>query len=65
MVSTTWRTSSLPRCSSWRTRRDPREYFNPHTRSGHGTREFGWSAALVLDVLEALENPSPEGPQRS
>jgi glycogen debranching enzyme len=42
-----------------------REYFDPHTRSGHGTREFGWSAALVLDVLEALENPSPGEPQRS
>jgi mannosylglycerate hydrolase MGH1-like protein len=36
-----------------------REYFDPHTRSGHGTREFGWSAALILDVLETLENPSP------
>jgi hypothetical protein len=33
-----------------------REYFDPHTRSGHGTREFGWSAALILDVLEALES---------
>jgi Trehalase len=32
-----------------------REYFDPHTRSGHGTRDFGWSAALILDVLESLE----------
>jgi hypothetical protein len=40
-----------------------REYFDPHTRSGHGTREFGWSAALVLDVLEAHETPSPDGPR--
>jgi hypothetical protein len=32
-----------------------REYFDPHTRSGHGTREFGWSAALILDVLDASE----------
>jgi hypothetical protein len=33
-----------------------REYFDPHTRSGHGTREFGWSAALILDVLETLDH---------
>jgi glycogen debranching enzyme len=41
-----------------------REYFDPHTRSGHGTREFGWSAALILDVLEALDRaevPRPGG----
>ena len=28
-----------------------REYFNPHTGSGHGTADFSWSAALLLDVL--------------
>jgi glycogen debranching enzyme len=28
-----------------------REYFNPYTGSGHGTADFSWSAALLLDVL--------------
>jgi glycogen debranching enzyme len=28
-----------------------REYFNPHTGAGHGTKDFSWSAALLLDVL--------------
>jgi glycogen debranching enzyme len=28
-----------------------REYFNPHTGTGHGIDRFSWSAALVLDVL--------------
>jgi Mannosylglycerate hydrolase MGH1-like glycoside hydrolase domain len=28
-----------------------REYFNPHTGSGHGTTNFSWSAALLLHVL--------------
>jgi hypothetical protein len=37
-----------------------REYFDPHTRTGHGTREFGWSAALILDVLETLETTASQ-----
>ncbi|PZG02013.1 MGH1-like glycoside hydrolase domain-containing protein [Nonomuraea aridisoli] len=28
-----------------------REYFDPFTLSGHGSRDFSWSAALVLDVV--------------
>jgi glycogen debranching enzyme len=27
------------------------EYFNPHTGAGHGTDQFSWTAALLLDVL--------------
>ena len=27
------------------------EYFDPYTGRGHGTDQFSWSAALVLDVL--------------
>jgi hypothetical protein len=30
-----------------------REYFDPFTWEGHGSRDFGWSAALTLDVLNA------------
>ena len=28
-----------------------REYFNPTTGSGHGTDDFSWSAALLIDVI--------------
>lgn len=28
-----------------------REYFNPSSGAGHGTTDFSWSAALLLDVL--------------
>jgi hypothetical protein len=28
-----------------------REYFNPTTASGHGTDDFSWSAAVLIDVL--------------
>jgi len=28
-----------------------REYFDPITRSGHGSADFSWTAALTLDVL--------------
>ena len=31
-----------------------REYFDPRTGRGHGTRHFSWSAALVLDVVQHL-----------
>lgn len=27
------------------------EYCDPHTGAGHGTRSFGWTAALTLDLL--------------
>jgi hypothetical protein len=29
------------------------EYFNPQTGQGHGTDQFSWTAALLLDVLAA------------
>ncbi|HEX9440305.1 MAG TPA: trehalase family glycosidase [Roseiflexaceae bacterium] len=29
------------------------EYFDPHTGQGHGTDQFSWTAALLLDVLYA------------
>jgi glycogen debranching enzyme len=32
-----------------------REYFDPFTGQGHGCHDFGWSAALTLDVMSALE----------
>ena len=41
-----------------------REYFNPRTGSGHGTRDFSWSAALVLHVLAShadLSDPQSVG----
>ncbi|HEX5569311.1 MAG TPA: trehalase family glycosidase [Streptomyces sp.] len=28
------------------------EYVDPHTGAGHGTRDFSWTAALALDLLE-------------
>jgi len=31
-----------------------REYYHPETGEGLGAREFGWTAALVLDLLAAL-----------
>ena len=39
-----------------------REYFNPHTGSGHGTDRFSWSAALVLDVLAHAADAAPTAP---
>lgn len=38
----------LVRRSGWR------EYFDPFTGAGYGSADFGWSAALVLDVLHEL-----------
>lgn len=35
-----------------------REYFNPTTGSGHGTDDFSWSAAVLIDVLAELSEPS-------
>jgi hypothetical protein len=29
-----------------------REYFDPHTGTGHGADRFSWTAALTLDLLE-------------
>ena len=34
-----------------------REYFNPLTGNGHGTDDFSWTAALVLDLLR-VDDPS-------
>ncbi|NNF56435.1 MAG: glycoside hydrolase [Acidimicrobiales bacterium] len=31
------------------------EYFNPRTMRGHGTDRFGWTAALLIDVLSTRE----------
>jgi glycogen debranching enzyme len=31
-----------------------REYFNPKTGSGHGTDDFSWSAALLIDALVGI-----------
>jgi hypothetical protein len=31
------------------------EYFNPQTGQGHGTDQFSWTAALLLDVLYSAE----------
>ncbi|HYI58202.1 MAG TPA: hypothetical protein VEX66_08545 [Microlunatus sp.] len=31
-----------------------REYFNPTTGSGHGTDDFSWSAALLIDSIASL-----------
>src|SRR5690606_27427274 len=33
------------------TRSGFREYFGPHTLEGHGSHDFSWSAALILDVV--------------
>ena len=39
-----------------------REYFNPTTGSGHGTDDFSWSAALVVDVIgDPSTAPAPSG----
>ena len=35
-----------------------REYFDPRTGRGHGTRDFSWSAAIVLDVAHELDRSS-------
>jgi hypothetical protein len=39
------------------------EYFNPETGAGHGTDDFSWTAALLLDLLyraDAAEQPTDE-----
>ena len=33
-----------------------REYFDPETGSGHGTSNFSWSAALVVEMLTELSD---------
>ncbi len=33
------------------------EYFNPQTGQGHGTNQFSWTAALLLDVLYSSTAP--------
>lgn len=32
------------------------EYYNPFTGQGHGTDQFSWTAALLLDILYEREN---------
>ena len=29
-----------------------REYFDPFTGAGYGSDRFGWSAALIVDLIE-------------
>ena len=29
-----------------------REYFNPHTGEGYGAKDFSWTAALLIDMIE-------------
>jgi hypothetical protein len=38
-----------------------REYVDPLTGRGHGSRDFSWTAALLLDVLDSAESPEPSG----
>jgi hypothetical protein len=38
----------LVRRSGWR------EYFDPFSGAGYGAADFGWSAALVIDLLETI-----------
>jgi glycogen debranching enzyme len=35
------------------------EYFHPQTGQGHGTDQFSWTAALVLDMLYRSANEQP------
>jgi hypothetical protein len=32
-----------------------REYFNPLTGEGYGTDSFSWTAALTIDLVEAMK----------
>lgn len=32
------------------------EYFNPYSGEGYGTDSFGWSAALTIDLISAMEH---------
>ena len=42
---------------------DPyREYWDPHTRHGHGTGGFSWTAALFLDTFCPRQLFAPTGP---
>jgi hypothetical protein len=36
------------------------EYFHPQTGQGHGTDQFSWTAALVLDMLYRSANEQPK-----
>jgi neutral trehalase len=36
-------------------RRGFHEYFNPYSGEGYGTDSFSWSAALTIDMIEAME----------
>ncbi|GAA2388754.1 trehalase family glycosidase [Streptomyces glaucosporus] len=38
------------------------EYVDPHTGAGHGSREFSWTAALVLDLLHRTARAGEHAP---
>jgi glycogen debranching enzyme len=38
-----------------------REYFDPVDGEGHGSRDFAWTAALAIDVIERLGGPGQVG----
>ncbi|MFJ8078148.1 MGH1-like glycoside hydrolase domain-containing protein [Streptomyces sp. NPDC096176] len=40
------------------------EYVDPFTGEARGTRDFGWTAALVLDLLASSPHHGKVGPQR-
>jgi hypothetical protein len=41
-----------------------REYFNPTTGTGHGTDDFSWSAALLINSLTGGPDNEGEGTNR-
>ena len=41
-----------------------REYFDPVTLRGHGSRDFSWSAALILDVVAGARPARRGSPAR-
>jgi hypothetical protein len=43
------------------TRSGLREYFDPATGEGYGSQDFGWTAALVIDLLDDATPVQPPG----
>ncbi|GAB2791375.1 MGH1-like glycoside hydrolase domain-containing protein [Streptomyces daliensis] len=41
------------------------EYLDPYTGRARGTRDFGWTAALALDLLAAAEHAPAPAPDRA
>jgi hypothetical protein len=39
------------------------EYLDPYTGSGRGTRDFSWTAALALDLLEGPDSGQESEPE--